>query len=445
MLNKFYFAIFWTILWLVGCPGLAQNTDSLSDDTIYQMKKGAERALQDYNAAMRELINPRISKSYRDRIVAEFTTPGNRQIFAESAYVVYDYDRDYLPPLETKERPVKTYLNDFNIFHQGTSSQQTLEVYYSLQKIHDILRDEEGYFTIVDFESLYGSQLPQPRRATMRLQTRGERWEALISYVKFNIEQDEPDEGPAEESASAAEVIVPWLALAERADSLLQNNSLAEAKVLIDSSLALQTDAYNTKLAGRYYQLQDDLPEALAYYQQSLSIGEENDPAYEDEITRRLITGIKAELSRPEPTPRSDTTVTELLTGRFRPVEEHYTRGKEYRIQWETETTEPVTLQLFREGGQGQPLQTDLAGTEYTWRVPKDLEKRGGYRFHLSTASAGGTIESGTFRIKKRTPWGLYLGVTVAAAAAATYFLWPDPAPTSESGGLVDPPGLPAN
>lgn len=168
------------------------------------MKKGAERALQDYNAAMRELINPRISKSYHDRIVTEFTTPGNRQIFTEGAYVVYDYDGDYLPPLDAKERPVRTYLTDFNIFYQGTAAQQTLEVYHSLQRIYEVQQDAEGYYLIVDFESLYGGLLPQPPRATLRLQQQKDRWKALISYVKFNIEQGAPiaeDMKPATVSA----------------------------------------------------------------------------------------------------------------------------------------------------------------------------------------------------------------------------------------------------
>ena len=107
------------LTWL-GSTAQAQQ-DSLSDDTIYAMKKGAERAIQDYNAAMRELVNPRISKSYRDRIVSEFTTPGNRQIFTEGAYVVYDYDGDYLPPLDTKERPVLTYLTDGGAANPGGS------------------------------------------------------------------------------------------------------------------------------------------------------------------------------------------------------------------------------------------------------------------------------------------------------------------------------------
>lgn len=421
----------------------------MSDDTIYQMKKGAERALQDYNAAMRELINPRISKSYRDRIVTEFTTPGNRQIFTESAYVVYDYDGDYLPPLEAKERPVRTYLNDFNIFHQGTISQQTMEVYYSLQKIHDIQQDQEGYFTIVDFESLYGALLPQPRRATMRLQPRGNnRWDALISYVKFNIEQEDPDDTPAADALTPiAPAVAPWFALAERADSLLQNNALPEAKVLLDSSLALQFDPYNTKLMGRYYQLQDNLMEALGYYQQSLAVGQEADPNYEDEITRRLITGIKTELAKPATTPEPEAKPTETLRGRFGEVEDVYKKGKEYTIQWETSTDDPLALLLYRDDKLVEPLQQELSGTAYTWRVPKDIDKGANYQFQLQSPQSATPLKSGVFRIKKKTPWGIYIGASVAVAAAAVYFLWPDDEPIvdgpTDPSSLTDPPGLP--
>ena len=449
MLNKILIVAFILLLLLPGHTIRAQVEDSLSDDTIYEMKKGAERALQDYNAAMRELINPRISKSYRDRIVTEFTTPGNRQIFTESAYVVYDYDGDYLPPLEAKERPVKTYLNDFNIFHQGTNSQQTMEVYYSLQKIHDIQQDQEGYFTIVDFESLYGALLPQPRRATMRLQPKGNRYEALISYVKFNIEQEDPDEVASDDVPTLVEAIAPWFALAERADSLLQNNALPEAKVLLDSSLALQFDPYNTKLMGRYYQLQDNLMEALGYYQQSLAVGQEADPGYEDEITRRLITGIKTELAKPVEEPPAVATdsaekTSEALAGRFGEVEDRYTMGKEYTLRWEANTSEPLALLLYRDDQLVQPLQNDLSGTAYTWRVPKDITKGANYQFQLQTPQSATPIESGVFRIKKKTPWGIYIGASVAVGVAA-YLLWdtifpPPPPPPSV---LTDPPGLP--
>ncbi len=343
--------------------------DSLGDDTIYAMKKGAERALQDYNAAMRELINPRISKSYRDRIVTEFTTPGNRQIFTPESYVVYDYDGDYLPPLDTKERPVRTYLTDFNIFYQGTTAQQTLEVYYSLQRIYDVQKDAEGYYLIVDFESLYGGLLPQPRRATLRLQQQKNRWKALISYVKFNIEQEDP---------------------------------------------------YTTN------------PEPTT------AVPDQNEP---------LVTETKdapvAEAQTPEVLPDDDTTnPTEAFTGRFVGLKKRYTQGKPYRVAWSTSSKQPLALDLYQGQNLVKPLQQDLTGNEYTWQVPKDLPK-GNYRFQLRPESTGSPLESGVFRIKKKTPWGIYVGVSVAAVAVAVYFLQPNETKTGSP--LIDPPGVPGN
>jgi uncharacterized membrane protein YkvA (DUF1232 family) len=54
------------------------------------------------------------------------------------------------------------------------------------------------------------------------------------------------------------------------------------------------------------------------------------------------------------------------------------------------------------------------------------------------------------FRIKKKTPWGIYIGVSVAAVAAAVYLLLPDdsvpdPPVVDSPSRLVDPPRLPGN
>ena len=364
------FVIFMLLLLMLPVIPVRAQQDSLSDDTIYAMKKAAERALQDYNAAMRELVNPRISKSYRDRIVAELTTPGNRQIFTPEAYVVYDYDSDYLPPLDTKERPVRTYLTDFNIFYQGTTAQQTLDVYYSLQRIYDAQQDAEGYYVIIDFESLYGGLLPQPRRATLRLRQQKNRWKALISYVKFNIAR----EAPATEAAAPAPVVVQ--------------------------------------------QVQE--PETVA---------EEAAPEEAETSTKEA----------------SD----ESFRGRFLGIRGSYARRKTYRIAWQTPSEQAVSLDLYQGQKLVKPLQTKLTGDEYTWQVPKSLPKGSNYRFQLTPASSGSPVQSGVFRIKKKTPWGIYVGVSVAVAAAAVYLLLPD-----DSGGggptvdppsrLADPPGVPS-
>ena len=359
---------------LIWVDAAAQSpADSLSDDTLYAMKKGAERALQDYNAAMRELINPRISKSYRDRIVTEFTTPGNRQIFTEGAYVVYDYDGDYLPPLDAKERPVRTYLTDFNIFYQGTTAQQTLDVYYSLQRIYDVQQDAEGYYVIVDFESLYGGLLPQPRRATLRLQQQNSRWKALISYVKFNIAQ----EAPGADDIAPAPVAQPTQPLVEAAET---------------PTLASETAEPPSK-----------------------------------EVT---------------------TAPTETFDGHFLGAQSRYTRGKTYRIAWDASPPQPVSLDLYQGQKLIRPLQQNLTGNEYTWQVPKDLPKGANYQFQLQPAS-GSPLQSGVFRIKRKTPWGIYVGVSVAAVAAAVYFLLPDNAgpdvPNDTPSRLIDPPGVPGN
>ncbi len=143
---------------------------------------------------------------------------------------------------------------------------------------------------------------------------------------------------------------------------------------------------------GRYYQLQDNLMEALGYYQQSLAIGQEADPSYEDEITRRLITGIKTELAKPVTTTELEQKTDETLRGRFGEVEDRYTIGKEYTIQWETNTREPLALLLYRDDALVQPLQKDLSGNAYTWRVPKDMDKGTNYQFQLQAPQSATPI-----------------------------------------------------
>ncbi len=370
--------IIFVLLLLISPLVFAQTQpDSLSDDAIYAMKKGAERALQDYNAAMRELINPRISKSYRDRIVTEFTTPGNRQIFTKGAYVVYDYDGDYLPPLDAKDRPVRTYLTDFNIFYQGTTAQQTLDVYYSLQRIYDVQQDTEGYYVIVDFESLYGGLLPQPRRATLRLQQQPtDRWKALISYAKFNIEQEDPTV-----------------------------DNIAPAPTVIQQ-----------------------VEEPIAQVEEASAPEPETATA---------------------PAEREQDVTTEAFSGRFLETSDRYTRGKTYRIAWNASPKQAVSLDLYQGQNLVKPLHTDLSSDEYIWKVPKDLPKGGDYRFQLRPESSASPLQSGVFRIKKKTPWGIYIGVSVAAVAAAVYFLLPDnagpDAPVDTPSRLTDPPGVPGN
>ena len=236
-------------------------------------------------------------------MINEFVTPGNRQIFVDSAYIVYDYEDEHLPPLMMKERPVRIYLNDFNAFYQGTDSQERLSIYYSVRRIHDIETDGNNFYIILDFESQYGDQLPQPRRATMQFVPRGNSWHALINYVKFNVESEEPmSEGP-----SVREALVPqWRILAERADTLLQSGQLAEAKVLLDSSLAFNQEPYNARLLGQYYQQQEDMDAAIFNYEQSIALGLEADSTYQDTETAQLLADLKEDLERKEEVARRE-------------------------------------------------------------------------------------------------------------------------------------------
>ncbi|MEM6359406.1 MAG: caspase family protein [Bacteroidota bacterium] len=266
------------------------DLDQLSEDDIYEMKSNAERTLQDYASAMRELTNPRVSKAYRDHMINEFITSGNRQIFVDSAYIENDYELEYQTSFTIKEQSVSTYLNNFNVFYQGNSSQERLSIYYSLRRIHDIQTDGNSYYIALDFESQYGDQKPQPRRATMFLVRQNDSWQAFISYVKFLNKKY----NSISNVVTTREDLTPrWQILAERADTLLQAGKLSEAKILLDSSVALNKEPYNAQLLGQYYQKRDDLDAALLSYEQSMSLGLQLDPNYQNEELQKRIEALR--------------------------------------------------------------------------------------------------------------------------------------------------------
>jgi len=410
-------------LYLIAGSAMGQATDTLSDDDIYLMKLSAERTLQDYASAMRELINPRISKAFRERMISEFVTPGNRQIFVDSAYVVYDYEQEYLPPLTMKERPIRTYLNDFNAFFQGDNSQERLSIYYSIRQTHDIEFDGDSYYIILDFESQYGNQIPQPRRATMQLIERNNQWQALISYVKFNIESDGSDsDGP-----SALEELLPqWRIYANRADTLLEDGQWAEAKVLLDSSFAINEEPFTARLMGVYFEETGELDSAISRYEQSIALGQELDAEYQDEVTKLKIEQLRENLQeqilakqRAEEAARAMPAVT------FTEVEDTYKQGKEYTINLSGSSPDPLMLQLYQNDEYISTLKPNLVSSSYTWNVPKTVQKGSDYQLFLKKPDVQTGIKSGTFSIKRKTPLGLYIGASVGVGAALYFILRP--------------------
>ena len=397
-----------TLCLTVG-SAVAQVPDTLSDDDIYIMKSSAERTLQDYASAMRELINPRISKAFRERMISEFVTSGNRQIFVDSAYVVYDYEQEYLPPFTMKERPIRTYLNDFNAFYQGSNSQERLSIYFSLRQIHDIEFDGDNYYIILDFESQYGNQLPQPRRATMQLVLRDNRWQALISYVKFNIESENTE---SDSPSALVDLLPQWRIYANRADTLLQNGQLAEAKVLLDSSFAINQEPLTARLLGVYFEETEELDSAISRYQQSLTLGREMEADYQNEDVELRIRQLQARrqlLARRERI-KPDKNLTSIT---FTEVENTYKQGKEYNINLSGSSPDPLLLQLYRNDEYVSTLKSDLVNSSYTWNVPKNVEKGDDYQLMLKKPDAQAGIKSGTFSIKRKTPLGLYIGASV--------------------------------
>ncbi|WKN43779.1 Ser-Thr-rich GPI-anchored membrane family protein [Tunicatimonas pelagia] len=426
-------------LYLTAGSALAQATDTLSDDDIYLMKSSAERTLQDYASAMRELINPRISKAFRERMISEFVTPGNRQIFVDSAYIVYDYEEEYLPPATMKERPIRTYLNDFNAFYQGNNSQERLNIYYSLRTIHDIEFDGDNYYIILDFESQYGDQLPQPRRATIQLLPQGDQWQALISYVKFNIEGSDPD---SDDPSALEELLPQWRIYANRADTLLQNDQLVEAKVLLDSSFAINQEPLTARLMGVYFEEIEELDSAISRYEQSLTLGRELDPEYQDDATEIKIEQLrKFQEEQRLAQQRAEEVARAMPAVTFTRVEDTYKRGKAYTINLSGSSPDPLTLQLYRNNQYVSTLESGLVNSSYTWNVPKTAERGEDYQLFLKKPNVQTGIKSGTFSIKRKTPLGLYIGASVGVGAALYFILRPQ----DDNNSTIPEPALPTD
>jgi hypothetical protein len=110
-------------------------------------------------------------------------------------------------------------------------------------------------------------------------------------------------------------------------------------------------------------------------------------------------------------------------------------RGREMIVEWYGGImSNEKELQLYRGAERIATFGKMKNVWQYTWRVPKDIQKGEGYTLRLS--GGGENLVSRPFSIKSRTPLLLKLSPVFVAAAALSFLK----GSSQESSGLPDPP-----
>lgn len=102
-----------------------------------------------------------------------------------------------------------------------------------------------------------------------------------------------------------------------------------------------------------------------------------------------------------------------------------FKRGKTAEIIWQGGVPgENVRLDLLKDGTVISQIASTQNSLRYSWPVPKSMDKGKGYQIRLSGES--GTVMSGTFGVKSKTPFIVkVLPFLVVGGAAAWYFTQP--------------------
>jgi hypothetical protein len=213
-------------------------------------------------------------------------------------------------------------------------------------------------------------------------------------------------------------------------------------KATLRAEYNYETDAWQVWIAGVNFDRADSKPgESISAL--------EKEPLHEVKSDTTAVTVVQTEKSPKEAEPVDSQIVKgqeeQALTAlQFTSdIPESMKRGKNIALKWDT-PVDNASLSLYRRGQEVMKLRQGLSGQQWNWDVQQKPGK--GYSIMLYDPKSNRSLTSETFRIKRKIPLGLYVGIGVTAATVI-YFLLPDkpcegPDCNEE---LAEPPGLPSN
>lgn len=123
-----------------------------------------------------------------------------------------------------------------------------------------------------------------------------------------------------------------------------------------------------------------------------------------------------------------------------------FKRGKEYMLEWKSNNTQtPVRLELHKGNNLVLIINPVVVGNKFRWRVPNDMALGKNYKIRIvNLKNRENRKDSPFFRIKRKVPLGLKLGIISGAALGAGYYFFiMEDGGSSKDNLLPEPPSLP--
>lgn len=126
-----------------------------------------------------------------------------------------------------------------------------------------------------------------------------------------------------------------------------------------------------------------------------------------------------------------------------------FKRGKEYILEWEsTNPQTPVRLELYKGNNLLFIINPVVVGNKYRWRIPSDMALGKNYKIRIvNLKNKENQQDSPQFKIKRKVPLGLKIGILAGMAAGAGYYYYfiLDEETAPKDNLLPEPPAAPGN